>query len=378
MSHKKSIKHKPTLTQLKCFERKSFIKKIISIFVLILVLHTTDYIIHFAHAGPASSTYELKQYGFGGGGTVDSTSTNYGVFGIIGEQEGDQLSGTTYKANSGLTFSVQSNVPPAPTFTNVDNNYDRLKIVIGIGGNPTDAKFAVAISTDDFVTTQWVQGDFTIGSTLGTEDWLTYAGWGSASGQTITGLKDSTTYKVKVTAKHGKYTQSPLGPLASASTVSPTLTFGIDSASITFDNLYSGNSFTDSSKTTTLTTSTNAYNGYIVYGRVTAPLTKGAHTIANYASTNASPSTWSGNGFGYTTDDSSLTGGTANRFTSGGPKYAGFGTSSPGDPVADHPGPIISPISSEQFTISYRVTTSETQQAGTYTTTVLYVVVPTY
>ncbi|MBI1863168.1 hypothetical protein HYS00_03540, partial [Candidatus Microgenomates bacterium] len=96
------------------------------------------------------------------------------------------------------------------------------------------------------------------------------------------------------------------------------------------------------------------------------------------ASSNASPTSWSGVGFGYTTDDSNLTGGTVDRFTNGGPKYAGFGTSAPGDPVADHAGAITTPVSNESFTISYRVTGNVLTKAGTYSTTVIYTVVPTY
>ncbi len=344
----------------------------------LLLISTILLLPTLANAGPTSGTYELKQYGFGSGGTTDSTSSNYGVFGLLGEQEGQQLSSTTYKANSGLTFTIQSNVPPAPTFTNPSNNYERLKIVINEGGNPSDAKYAVAISTDNFTTTLWIQSDFTVGATLGSEDWMTYATWGSASGQFITGLRPNTTYKVKSTVKHGKYTQSPFSPEATQSTVDSQLTFGVDSDTITFNQLSASNSYTDSSKSTILTTSTNAYNGYIVYGRVTAPLTLGAVTIPNYTSSNSSPSAWSGYGFGYTTDDSSLTGGTADRFTNGGPKYAGFGTTAPGDPIADHASPITTSVTNEQFTVSYRVSTSDTQKAGRYQTTVLYVVVPNY
>jgi hypothetical protein len=46
--------------------------------------------------------------------------------------------------------------------------------------------------------------------------------------------------------------------------------------------------------------------------------------------------------------------------------------------VADHAGPILTAISSEIFNINYRVTVSSTQKAATYTTTVLYIVVPSY
>lgn len=273
---------------------------------------------------------------------------------------------------------MQAHVPAAPSFSNVATNYDRLKFILDDGNNPTDATFAIAISKDDFVTTQYVQSDLTIGNTLGAEDWQTYSAWGGASGSTITGLLANTTYKIKVKAEHGDFTESPYSQTASAATVDSTLTFAVDSPSLTFSSLGPSNSYTDSSKSTVITTSTNAYSGYVVYGWDTQPLTKGSDTIANYGSTNASPTTWSGTGFGYTTDDNNLTGGTADRFTNGGPKYAGFGTSGPGDPVADHAGPITTPISNESFTVSYRVTGDSLTKSGTYATTVIYTVAATY
>ena len=334
-----------------------------------------------AEAGPQSTTYELKEYTFGAGGTsqAGADSSTYTLFGTAGELEYDKLTSSTYALGGGLIFTLKANVPPAPSFTNPSQNYDRLKFIIDNGGNPSDATFAIAISTDNFAAdTRYIQNDNTIGATLGSEDWQTYANWGGASGEYVTGLAAGTTYYIKVKAEQGNFTESEYGSVANAATSLPSLTFGIDSATLNFTSLNPGNSYTDSSKSTILTTSTNAYNGYIVYGRVTQALTFSTFNIANYASPNSAPSTWSGTGFGYTTDDASLTGGAGNRFTNGGPKYAGFTTSAPGDPVADHAGPVLTAISSENFTISYRVTADQETEAGVYTTTVLYVVVPEY
>jgi len=157
------------------------------------------------------------------------------------------------------------------------------------------------------------------------------------------------------------------------------LIFSVDSSTLNFDNLNAGNSYTDSGKTTVLTTSTNAYNGYVINARETQPLTAtGVDTIADFGSPNSNPVAWAGYGFGYTTNDNDLTGGTADRFTNGGTNYAGFTTSSPGDPVADHPGPVTTAISNEQFTIGYKVAVQSTQKAAKYTTDRLYIVVPSY
>lgn len=347
--------------------------------ILLLITFSVLFLSERIFAGPASNNYELKQYSFGAGGTDESTSGSYSIQGILGEAGPGNPASGLYKIGDGLIFTEMAAVPPAPTFTNPGSTYNRLKLVINTGGNPTDTQYAVAISSDDFVTTNWIQNDFTIGDTLGSEDWLTYASWGNASGQYITGLAQDTTYKVKVKARQGNYTESGFGPTATAATLVPSLSFGVSASTITFDPLNSGNSYTDNTKNTVLTTSTNAYGGYIIYGRLTQPLTSGSNTIANYASPNSSPTIWSGTGFGYTTDDATLIGGTANRFTNGGPNYAGFSTSAPGDPVADHTGPIVeTPISGETFTVSYRVSASESTNAGNYESTILYVVVPVY
>ncbi|MFC1646974.1 hypothetical protein ACFL1A_01690 [Patescibacteria group bacterium] len=346
---------------------------------LILLIFISLIIAKSVLAGPTSSNYELKNYGFGAGGSSNSASLNYMMNAIVGEQSAT-ISSTNYNVGGGLIYTQQANLTQAPTFSNPSSTYDRLKFIINNGSNPTDATFAIAITDDSWATVQYIQSDFTPGSSLGTEDWLTYTGWGGASGKYVTGLTQDTTYKIHVKARHGNFTETEWSADATADTSVPSLTFGISSDTVTFDPLTSGNSWTDSSKSTVLTTSTNAYNGYTVYGHETAALTNVySQTIADYASPNSAPTTWTGTGFGYTTSDSSLAGGSADRFTSSGPNYAGFTTSAPGDPVADHSDKVDeSTISNEQFTISYRVTASENHSAGAYTNTLLYVVVPVY
>ena len=70
---------------------------------------------------PASTNYQLKDFGFGTGGAGDATSTNYALDGVSGEQSNGKLSSTDYGLGSGLLFTNQANVPPAPTFTNPSN-----------------------------------------------------------------------------------------------------------------------------------------------------------------------------------------------------------------------------------------------------------------
>lgn len=176
---------------------------------------------------PSSTNYQLHNYNYGSGGTANSTSTNYSLNANTGGTNNVQSTSTNYKARSGNNNTQQANVPPAPTFTNPASYYDKLKFVLNTGNNPTDTKFAIAISTDNFVTTKYVKSDDTVGTTLTSGDYQTYAAWGGASGQNVIGLTPATTYKIKVTAIQGKFTQTEYGPTATAATVTPSITFSI-------------------------------------------------------------------------------------------------------------------------------------------------------
>lgn len=179
-----------------------------------------------------SATYKIKGYEFGGGGGEGLESTTYSMEAILGEGAGD-LESASYKVGSGLTFVQNANVPSAPTFVNTSNWYNKLKITINKdAGDPTDAKYAIAISNDNFVAdTRYVQNDNTIGATLGSEDFQTYTDWGSGTGELIIGLARATTYTVKVASTQGKYTQGPFGSTAQATTSNVTLDFDLDVSS---------------------------------------------------------------------------------------------------------------------------------------------------
>lgn len=181
---------------------------------------------------PASSSYQLNNYGFGSGGTGNSTSSSYKLNATTGETSNVESSSPTYKARSGNNNVQQSDVPVAPTFTNPSNYYNKLSFIIIPGANPSDTRFSIAISSDNFATTQYVQSDNTVGSVRGIGDYQTYATWGGASGQLITGLTPSTTYKIKVNAFQGNFTETEYGPTATAATVAPSITFDIDTSAI--------------------------------------------------------------------------------------------------------------------------------------------------
>ncbi len=176
-------------------------------------------------AMPTSLNFEMRDFGFGAGGVGISDSGNYSLTGVAGEVSSGNLSGTSYDLGPGLLFTQQSNTPAAPTFTNPSNHYNKLKFVLDTGSNPSDTLFAIAISTDNFVTTNYVQADNTIGSSA---VYQTYSTWGGASGAFVVGLTSNTTYKIKVKAIQTKYTESSFSAVATAATTTPSLSYDID------------------------------------------------------------------------------------------------------------------------------------------------------
>ncbi len=203
------------------FQKKNFMK--------------TPFMIFFLLALPVSTNYQLKDFGIGSGGG-SGASTNYGITGISGEQSAGKLDGTNYDLGAGMVFTNQANVPSAPTFTNPSNYYNKLLVTLVPLENPSDATYAIAISSDNFVTTSYVQSDDTVGTVLGIEDYQTYTNWGGASGTLIIGLLPNTTYKVKVKAMQGAKTETDYGPIATVATVGAKLSFDIDVAPTDVDN----------------------------------------------------------------------------------------------------------------------------------------------
>jgi hypothetical protein len=226
---------------------------------------------------PASSHYMMQSYGIGSGGTAGSSSSNYKVNGIAGEQAG-HTSSAHYQAGAGYNYVQQANVPLV-TLSNPGAYYDKLLLNLDPQNNASDTKFVVAISPDNFTTTtDYVQSDFTVGPTLTSLDYLTYAGWGGASGVTLRGLTPTTVYTVKAEAIHGAFTETGWGPSATGGTgtATPFINFEIDVAStyttgtaapyaVNIGNLLAGTVVTAPNKIW-LTISSNADNGIAIFG----------------------------------------------------------------------------------------------------------------
>lgn len=233
-----------------------------------------------------------------------------------------------------------------------------------------------------------VDYEYSVGTTAGGTSIKGWTSNGNNRSATITGmsLQSSQLYYVNIRATDAAGNVMSSFPSSNGQFVAPTLAFSLSSNNITFDNLNPGNSFTDT-ETTTITTSTNAYNGYIIKVYKTGLLTaSNGSTIGDFnGGTYASPSafTTSFTGFGYTSSDTLVQG--VNKFNptlcnnGAAPCYVPFSSSAPGDIAADNPGTISgSPITNEQFTITYKIRTDTTQAAGDYTTNLIYSVIPTY
>jgi alpha-tubulin suppressor-like RCC1 family protein len=157
---------------------------------------------------------------------------------------------------------------------------------------------------------------------------------------------------------------------SSGQTVAPTLTLSISSTSLTLSDLYAGDP-TGSTASFSIAASTDGYHGYVISDYEKQLLTAGSHTLADYPS--ATPTVWSGTGFGYNVSG----GATCGCFS--GNKFEHFGSAgSPHVPI-DHSGSVSgSPITGETETVTLKAVAPYNQAAGLYTTKLVWSAVVTY
>ena len=210
----------------------------------------------------SSTNFQLNSYGVGPGGTNSTSSTTYKLQGSVGEQANGSTAGSTKTANNGSIQTEQINVPPAPTLSNGSGTYyNKLNFIITNSSDPSDATFAVAVSTGSCNNSPlYVQSDGTLGAT---QVYRTYTAWGGGSGSFIVGLANSTTYYVNVAAQQGLFTNTEFGACANAATVSTTTTFSISPNSLTLSNLLAGSVITSSNLA--ISFATNGASGGAVY-----------------------------------------------------------------------------------------------------------------
>jgi hypothetical protein len=232
--------------------------------------------------------------------------------------------------------------------------------------------------------------EYSIGTTAGATDIRGWTNNTTATSVTATGLTLQTSqmyfFNVRAVDNAGN---AQTAVSSNGQLVAPSLSFSVSPAALTFANLNGTNAYTDT-EPTTLTTSTNAYGGYAVRLAATDYLRSGSSTIPDFTGGSyASPDSWqSGDtGFGYTSNDTNVQG--VDKFQAatcpGGTAvtapgcYAPYSQIKPGDIVADHTALTTgSPITSEQFTITHRVTAPPNQAAKTYTVILIYGIVALY
>ena len=174
---------------------------------------------------PATSNYALQSYATASGGQANSSTSTYALEGIVGQATAGQPGSTSnYSSLPAYIQTQQSNVPTV-TLSNPSNYYDKLNVVIGQQNNPSDAKYALQVSTTSNFSSGifYVQTDNTLGATLTTSDYQSYTVWGGATGVNIIGLSPSTTYYIRakvtqVNSFSGISTESAYGPSSSAAT----------------------------------------------------------------------------------------------------------------------------------------------------------------
>lgn len=232
--------------------------------------------------------------------------------------------------------------------------------------------------------------EYSIGTTAGGTDIKNWTDNTTATSVTATGLSLQTSQPYYVNVRAYDNAGNTLIKSSDGQIVAPSLSFSVAPSSLAFDNLKAANSYTDT-KNTTITTSTNAYGGYVVRAFATDYLrSQGSFTVGDFSGGSyAAPDTWLGGdtGFGFTSSDTTIQG--VNKFQSstcpGGSAlaspgcYAPFTQAQPGNIIADHTANVTgSPITNEAFTITLRTTVSAAQQAGPYQTVLIYAITPLY
>jgi hypothetical protein len=306
-------------------------------------------------AFPGTTNYQLNSYTFGSGGSANSSTSTYALEGTTGQLTGSSSASSTYTTKPGFIETQQGNVPTIAAFDNNSGTYfDKLHFVIGTAGNPTDATYALSISTDNFVSDiRYVKNDLTVGVSLSVADYQTYATWGGAGGADIIGLTASTTYYLRAKVTQGKFTETAYGPTASATTAGSAITFNVTTStqpsppfSVQFGTLPAG-SIVSSPQTIDIALSTNATNGAHVYiaGKNNGLLSATTSYLINSVSNNLTSL-----GEGYGAQNSSISQTSGGPFSVIGPYNGSGGTVGIVDSTTrslyTSPGPITNGIAS--------------------------------
>lgn len=141
--------------------------------------------------------------------TNSSLSPNVQYTYQVKARNGDSDETSYCTATSTYTLA---NVPSTPTFSNVSTS--TLKVILGLNSNPAATAFAIyENSTSKYVNSSTGALD------QGTANWQNYTSWGGASGMTITGLGENTSYTFKAKARNGNNTETTFSSTAATTTL---------------------------------------------------------------------------------------------------------------------------------------------------------------
>lgn len=330
-----------------------------------------------------SPNYQIENPTFDSGGQA-ATSTNYNERDSISGSSDSQSTSTNYKVFPGFFQHAYPGVPAQPTLTNTGSTlYNSLDYIVATGGNPSDAEYAIAISSDSFGTTSFIQADNTVGASAA---WQSFVSWGSGSGGRVTGLTASTTYQIKVKARFAADTETAYSITASASTAAPSFTMTIagialgtplagatttitsSANAISFSSLVQGTAAVAAQK---ITITTNATSGYTTTVQEDVDLTNQiGQIISPVSGTNTSPASFpssvSTGAFGYHTTDATLCTGTVTRFSAD-DTYAAATT------LALEIACNQAAVSNEDTYVVYKALVGALQASGNYTNTITYI-----
>ncbi len=194
------------------------------------------------------------------GGSGTGTSSSFGLTADINPFS-DLADSNNFRQELGYNPRLQAFTPYPATLANSQNYYDRLLLTVDDANNPSDTLFVVIVSDDDFSTFQYVQNDGTLGLVLGSEDYRTYTSWGGGSGSFILGLNQSTTYKARVKALNGDFTETGYSSDSNeATTTVPFVNMSLNESILTLGTM----NVNSISQTTSVNVrvNTNAYLGY--------------------------------------------------------------------------------------------------------------------
>lgn len=270
-----------------------------------------------------------------------------------------------------LALSASSNYVPAPASWSVSNNNSTgvSSITFATGATPASASSRTVILTG-----------ITNGSVASTTYFIRFSTYNNVD-CVSSPIDNSTTAFIYTNGQTVSATIDPIltfsvSGVASGQTVAGSVNTNIATTSTTvpFGTLSAS---TNRIGAQDLSIATNAGSGYTITVAYTGPLSNGSGgTVTDWTGTNAAPTIIGSAGtsaFGYTTDDLTLGTGSTSRFTPQLtlPKWAAFTTSPLEIGYSAVPA-------AETIRVGYIAGISTTTPAGSYVTTVIYIVTPIY